>query len=387
MGRHHHHLKLPDHLYLSPPANPPTSSPSTTSSSLAASFLSVRSVVYQTSTFYETTATVQAVGDKIPGFKTSAAFLTTLRANINLEPDSTPTSLTNTPDCLRPMNMASSTGSLSSPDPSPLGQTSESEDNALAPRSDPLADIPPLSTKLATSEDDKVDALKLVADSVAQQRQLASQAVLFHPGPIAILVLVLGLVYQYFYRGALSDLAIVGTTSAGVVMTTLVSVRYLTRGYIDEAESVGTWKWLERDRDTTDAIGDEDEMLVSRFGEEAIGALVMRGVRENTSTSGSSSPKKRRQNAPVIGMIRGWAVKYRYRRKGVGTELLEEAIKICQEKGWQGPEFAADHANSVRILPQQFNGGFNKRERNAKEMLERIKEEAGVGVSTRKGKR
>ena len=290
--------------------------------------------------------------------------------------------------------MASSTGSLPSVS-SPLAQDPESEETSLATTSDPLADVPHLSTKLATTEDDKVEALKLVADSVAEQRQQASRAILFHPGIIALVVLALGLIYSNFYKGALSDWGIVGTTSAGVIMSMLIGVRYATGGYIEAAEAVGTWKWLDKGRNNTFSVGDEDEIVLSRFGDIPIGAVVMRGVRHDTSssTSGSGSPRKRRQNssgknAPVRGEIRGWAVRYRYRRKGVGTELLEEAVKICQEKGWQGPEFATDHANSTRILPSTFNGTFGRAERKAKEMLERVKEDAGVGaVSARKGKR
>ena len=294
--------------------------------------------------------------------------------------------------------MASSAGSVAPLLPSSLlNQVSQPEErDILTSPPHPLADVPPLTTKPAASEDDKVEALHLIADSVAQQRQLASRAITLHPGILSLLVLVLGLVYQNFYKGSRSDLAIVGTTSAGVMMAFLVSVRYLSRGYIEEAESVGTWKWLDKGREDADSVGEGDEVLLSRFGEEAIGALIMRGVREQTTSSGSgnNSPRKRRQNtggknSSVTGKIRGWAVKYRYRRKGVGAELLEEAIKLCQERGWQGPEFAEDHANSARLLPNTFNGGFNKTERKAKEMLEKVKEEAGAATTStsKKGKR
>jgi ribosomal protein S18 acetylase RimI-like enzyme len=289
--------------------------------------------------------------------------------------------------------MASSTGSLPPPSPSPLAQAYEIEDSqALEPRADPLANIPPLTTTRVTSQDDKVDALHIIADTVAQQRQIASKAIILHPGVISVMVLVLGVIYSYLYKGATSDLAIVGTTSAGVLMAFLISIRYFAGGYIEEAEKVGTWKWLDKGRDSEEAIGDEDEIILSRFGDEAIGAIVMRGVREAGTPNGSGSPRKRRQNssgknAPMIGKIRGFSVKNRLRRRGVGTELLEEAIRICQEKGWQGPEFATDHANSARILVKQFNGPFDKLEKNAQAMLEKVREEAGVGVSTRKGKR
>lgn len=293
--------------------------------------------------------------------------------------------------------MSSSNGSLAPPSPSPLAQVTDMDDDtSLEPSGDPLADVPPLTTKPATTEDDKVEALHIIADSVAQQRQLASQAVIFHPGIIALAILLLGLVGQRFYKGSNSDLAIIGTTSAGVIMSLLITVRYFTRGYIDEAESVGTWKWLEKGRDTSDSVGDEDDIFLSKFGDQPIGALIIRGIREaNLNGSANSSPRKRRQNSsgknsPITGSIRGWAVKYRYRRKGVGTELLEQAIALCQEKGWQGPEFADDHANSARILPRQFNGAFDKGEVKARAMLEKCKEEAGIGAGSstgRKGKR
>ncbi|KIX08578.1 uncharacterized protein Z518_03234 [Rhinocladiella mackenziei CBS 650.93] len=385
MGRHHH-LRLPEHLYLSPP-QPPQPSPYSLAS--ASSFLAVKSGVYYTSPvalFQETgRTTALAVGDRIPGFKTSAAFFNTLRANLILGTDSTPPSLTNTPDSLRPINMASSTGSLPPPSPSPLAQTSESsQDTSIVDTKseNPLDSIPELTTQLALAEDDKVEALHLLADSVAQQRQIASSAVIFHPLTMGILVLLFGIVYQNLYKGSSSDWAIVGTTTAGVLMAVLITVRWLTNGYIEEAEKVGTWKWLNRGRN-------DDDILLTRFGDEAIGALVLRGQLDNPPSSTSGPRKSRTKNLPTTGFIRGWTVKRRYRRKGVGHGLLEEAVKLCRQRDWSGPEFAPDHANSARVLPTIFNGGFIKRERRANEMLVRVKEEIGVSASGtgKKGKR
>lgn len=321
------------------------------------------------------------------------AFLTTLRANLNLDVDSAPTSLTNTPDSLRPVNMASSTGSLPPPSPMPLAPQGADSDASVLRSADPLADVPSLTTALAVSEDDRVEGLRLVADSVAQQRQLASRAIIFHPITLAVLVLLLGLIYQHWYRGARSDWALIGTTFCGTLMAVLITIRWLSRGYIDEAEKIGTWKWLDQGREDDDVVGDVDEILITRFGDEAIGALVIRGVREGPGTNhGNSSPKKKRQsswakNAPVKGLIRGWTVKNRYRRKGIGTGLLEEAISLCQDNGWTGPEFADDHANSARMLPSQFNGGFDRRERQARQLLEKVKEESGLGPGSGSGKK
>ena len=247
---------------------------------------------------------------------------------------------------------------------------------------DPLKSLPELTTKPAVTEDDKVEALHLIADSVAQQRQLASTTIIFHPFTLCAFVLLFGLTYQNLYKGSSSDWAIIGTTSAGILMAGLVTVRWLTGGYIFEAERIGTWKWLNEGRDDPDKaiVGSEDEILLTRFGEEVIGAIVIRGIRDPTSSSGKS-----RKNAPTRGFIRAWTVMRRYRRKGIGQGLLEEAIALCQSNGWSGPEFADDHANSAKIVHPTFEGRFKKMDRQARQMLERIIEQQGA--TGKRGKR
>lgn len=290
--------------------------------------------------------------------------------------------------------MASS-GTLPPPSPSPLAHSEETEpveDAAVAAPSapaDPLDTIPELTTKPAVTVDDKVEALHLLADSVAQQRQVAANAVIYHPLSLGTFVLFFGMIYQYLYKGQRSDWVLIGTTSAGVLMSMLITVRWLTGGYLEQAEKIGTWKWLDQGRDSagSPAVGDSDEILLTRFGKEPIGTVIIRGERDNTTASGGSSSanKKPRRNAPTTGLIRGWTVKQRYRGKGVGQGLLEEAVKLCQTKGWSGPEFAEDHAHSARLLPATFNGPFNKGVRRAREALEKVRDD--MAPSTKRGKR
>ncbi|KAJ4652605.1 hypothetical protein HRR90_003791 [Exophiala dermatitidis] len=82
MGRHHH-PHLPEHLYISRNLSPPGQSSSQSQSQSqhhslpsTSSFLSVKSVLYHPSPaalLQETgRTTALAVGDRIPGFKTSA---------------------------------------------------------------------------------------------------------------------------------------------------------------------------------------------------------------------------------------------------------------------------------------------------------------------------
>lgn len=281
--------------------------------------------------------------------------------------------------------MTSSTGSL--PPPSPLANP---PDNTYeSKKTSHLADVPELLTKPATTDDDKIESLKLLADSVAQMRQQASKAMIFHPLTVGILLLLIAIAGQWQYDGSTASLALVGVTTAGLCMAVLITVRWAVSGYIELAEQVGTWKWLEG---VKEGEGDkmEDVVLLEKYGDEAVGTVVIRGIRDD-----NASPKKggRRQGSGggkgnVRAVIRGWSVKRRYRRKGLGTGLLEEAVKVCQEKGWSGPSFATEHANSGRVLWPLFNGAMESREKRARVLLEKvIKEQGGSEKEGRRAKR
>ncbi len=178
-------------------------------------------------------------------------------------------------------------------------------------------------------------------------------------------------------------------------MAGLLGIRWMVGGYLWRAEDVGTWRWLDEGKQKAEG----DEVLVTWFGEEMIGAVVIRGVRDaDVISAGKGGKKSQRSNSggkdggsngKVKGVIRAWTVRQRYRRKGLGGDLLEEAVKLCREKGWSGPVFAEDHANSGRVLPALFNGGMEKREVRARTALEKYVEgfNAVGGGKSRKGRR
>ena len=56
-----------------------------------------------------------------------------------------------------------------------------------------------------------------------------------------------------------------------------------------------------------------------------------------------------------------------------------------QTEAGADPTFADDHANSGRILPGIFNGGFARRDKLARDMLEKVLEQSG-GSPTGGGK-
>ena len=247
--------------------------------------------------------------------------------------------------------------------------TSNVEDE-IVPATDPLEGVPPLVTKQLTEEEDKIAALKLIADSIAQQRQIASRIVIFHPITLAAYFLILAVASQFIYKTR-SDIGIMATTTAGITMACLIATRALTSGYLTLAEEFN-WKFA------TNEDGEEDIIVGSRYGEEIMGALILRLER-----NGNGSGKKKTKSAKTggKGVVRAWTVRLRYRGKGVGTELLEEAVRIAREKLGNSAEigFAAEHANSKMILPNIFNATFRKREARAAKALENVIESMDTG--------
>ncbi|KAJ4390231.1 hypothetical protein N0V85_007430 [Neurospora sp. IMI 360204] len=253
-----------------------------------------------------------------------------------------------------------------------------------------LDDIPPLTLDILTTRPAKTDALKLIADSIAQQRQQASYHLITHPACLAVLFAALGVVYQFAPQ---PDWGTTVMLLSGVVMTYLMAIRYFTSGYIKLAESL-SWDWL-LNNPSAEAVGEqgeEDIMLGTYYGTELIGALVLRlepptSSRSSSPSSSSSSNKQRKSHSRHNsfsakslkggrGVIRAWTTKLRYRGRGVGKDMLVEAVRLTREKCGKEAEvgFAAEHANANcgEVLPEWFCGGFRKGERKAARCLEGV---------------
>lgn len=144
----------------------------------------------------------------------SSAFLSSLGANLRIPDSDLLPSPLSTPPSLR----ASADLATALPPPSPLAFASMPPDDEVvpapeqpsqqsgdAPSTDPLDGVPPLTTYVAESAEDKVAALKLVTDSIAQQRQMASRILISHPLNIAVFGAILALAAQWFYKGIIFD--------------------------------------------------------------------------------------------------------------------------------------------------------------------------------------
>ncbi|KAE8341981.1 hypothetical protein BDV24DRAFT_131143 [Aspergillus arachidicola] len=164
----------------------------------------------------------------------------------------------------------------------------------MPPKNDTDQPLPNLTTILAQTATEKATSLHLISDSIAQQRQTASRAILIHLLTLALLSLILALLSQHLYKTP-SDWILFLTTATGYIATLLLLTRYITRGYLDEAERVGKWRWLYsnhhhnsnppqdqnptcNDPRTMDRDRDRDLILITKFGDRIIGTLVLRVV-------------------------------------------------------------------------------------------------------------
>ncbi|OAA68374.1 gcn5-related n-acetyltransferase [Niveomyces insectorum RCEF 264] len=396
----------------------------------------------------------------MPALKTSAAFFSFLRANLILPP-SEMASNASTP-VFGPITRSSSSATgrrghgVSTTAPTttaaPAGAsaaasgsttttgTANNNNNTADGSAVSLDDIPPLSLGVLTARTDKVDALQLVADSVAQQRQVASHSLVRHPLNVAGLVLTLAAAYQLSPQ---RDLGTMLSLLSGVVMTYLLGIRYVTAPYLRLAEDV-RWDFLtkkrgrnadhavptsaedkdmDEDKNENENENEEDTVVGARFGDELIGALVLhlepfsaaaaaaaaadpassdvlspppsrkrshsRGTLGNNNNNNNSSSSSYSHghghtnatsgniNNPLKGghgVIRAWTTKLRYRRRGVGTDLLQEAVRVTRERCGKDAAvgFAREHANSTMVLAAMYNSAFRANERRATETLDKV---------------
>ncbi|KAK1771319.1 hypothetical protein QBC33DRAFT_510847 [Phialemonium atrogriseum] len=318
-----------------------------------------------------------SIADKfnaVPGLKPSAAFFTFLRANLVLPP-SAMSSNVSTPS-LEP----TTSQTMTQPAVSQL-LTDDTQRGAIGVDDD----IPPLSLDVLATRDDKVAALKLVADSIAQQRQQASRSLIFHPLCLSVLAAALAGAYQFAWARRNADLGLTVTMFCGVATCYLLAARYLAGPYVQLAEDV-RWDFLTAGGDGATSA-EEDVVIGTRYGDEIVGALVLRlepnpAAAAAAAAAGTGTGGRKKGRGPGAqtllkggrGVIRAWTTRLRYRGRGVGGDMLREAVRVTRERCGRDAEvgFAKEHANSVMVLPDMFNGAFRGGEVRAARALEAV---------------
>lgn len=231
--------------------------------------------------------------------------------------------------------------------------------------------LPSLTFSVVTKEVEKQDAMRLVADSIAQQRQTASFSVIVHPACFVGLVAACTAIYR---QNAHRDFGTALVMVCGLVIAYLAGVRLLTANYIRLAESLKWKEWI------ASPEGKEDYVLAARYGDELIATTVLRLV----APAGSTKKTRSSSVKGGSGVIRAWTTKYRYRNKGIGGDMLRLAILTTRSKCGDDAQvtFDPDHANSARPLHDMFNRPFIKREERAKKALAHALEACDRGESS-----
>lgn len=252
----------------------------------------------------------------IPGIHAGFVFLSILRANLQLCNGVGPS----TP-LIEPVHIAPppTLSPLSLPSPLNLAMTSTVHGEVNS------AEVPELVYEIPRDSNDRVDALKLVADSVAQMRQTVAARMIGSPLVLSILIMIPFLLYFVVFT-SLSDWPLILSTAAGLITALLVAIRGLLSGYIEQAEQIN-WIWL----------GD-GHIYIARFGTNVIGTVVYK-LRSNepseASANSPSSKSSRRRNGKSVSLpkgkaeIRAWTVRRRERGHGVGKALLDAAVRRC----------------------------------------------------------
>jgi multisubunit Na+/H+ antiporter MnhB subunit len=162
-----------------------------------------------------------------------------------------------------------------------------------------MSEVPALSISTTLLASEKICALRLVSDSIAQQRQTLNRRIITHPYFLAPTLLLFAVIIKLNYHRT-SDLSTVTILLAGVTIALLSLVSRYSSEYLERAEAVGNANGL---RSFVDAP--EREVIIAKWGERVIGTVVLSFFEGN-----------------MDAQVWTWTVERRYRGKGLGRDLV-----------------------------------------------------------------
>ena len=198
---------------------------------------------------------------------------------------------------------------------------------------------------------DKDAALHLIKESILQQRYESFRAVSLHPLVVAwwtVLNAATWKICAHLGHDPMTTVIVAMMLSIGLIC----GIYNACRTYSIFANNIGTG-WIRPD----------DIIIGARTRDDLISTAVLR--LENFPARN----KRRKTNGKAL--IMAWTTKKESRKKGMGKQVLEEAVRIAKEKAGNGVEigFAAEHANSQFPLPALFIRSFRRNERMAARVL------------------
>ena len=219
-------------------------------------------------------------------------------------------------------------------------------------------DLPALTLEPTTIRAERVAALRLISNSIAQQRQALNRRILSHwyflaPAG-AFVAIVAGVNYRHDH--GLATLVII---LAAVLMALFSLVLRFSHDYVEHAEAIGCEAGYARFIGDSGPEGDGAVVIVARWNGRVIGAVVLRNVAAAAAAAAT----------PARWEVWAWTVELRYRGKGLGKDLvfhlsaqlneantvqLKTAVAVAHEKSAKsGPvqiEWAKDHASESGLL-------------------------------------
>ncbi|KAF1732814.1 hypothetical protein CRV24_006706 [Beauveria bassiana] len=227
------------------------------------------------------------------------------------------------------------------------------------------SEIPQLTYTIAQTAEEKRNALRLVADTIAQQRQVASTTIIFHPATLGPFVAVLaGLVY----RRSGSDWVGAVILASGVIVAYLAAIQYYTYDYLQRAERFNWKSFITPPSSASEPAQQQDTVMYARYGDHVIATLVLRLVEAKIQTPSKMASQQRGTGSSA--QVRAWATRLRYRDTGVGGDMLREAVAFARSS--LGPaaaiEFSDSHAHAVDAT-RHFTAPFARREKRARQAL------------------
>lgn len=238
--------------------------------------------------------------------------------------------------------------------PAATPSKSTSSSNNAAPDLVPLEDIPELSLDTLRTEDEQQEGLKLLAETVAGMRTPATVTVMSHPSCLVPFSTFLSIIYYTRYTIP-GHFKLTACYTYGSVILYIFLIWCLAYPYKRFAKDINR-AWLDEE-------GPNRDIVVGARGKDKklAGVLVLRLSPKLAPASG-----RRRTRSLSFkggrGLIRAWAVRRKCRGRGVGKELLQEAVRITRERCGREADvgFVQDHAHSRLIFHNMFNSLFHK---------------------------
>lgn len=298
----------------------------------------------------------------VRGIKCSAAFFTFLRANLALS-SSMIASPASTP-LLDPISAPTDSNPLEFASPATDAAPATPSTSSCSSDLVPLDDIPELSLDLLRTEEEQEEGLDLLAATVAGMRTPATVTVMSHPSCLVPLTTFLSVIYYTRYTIP-GHFKVTACCTYGSVFIYILLIWCLARPYKTFAKDINR-AWLDEE-------GPDRDIMVGARGKDnkLAGVVVLRLSPKLVPTGGRRHRTRSLSFKGGRGLIRAWAVRRKSRGRGVGKELLQEAVRITRDRCGKDAEvgFVQDHAHSRLIFHNMFNSFFRKVEIGADKAL------------------